>query len=123
MTPIVRTIHRDALVSKVAGILNIERISGAPLVDNEGDMVGIITETDLNDLELIGGNPYVTKAWEVACSDVVTIPVSASLQEAARTILDTQVRNLIVTDGATPVGVLSVADLVRFVERQDGRVF
>jgi len=117
-----RTIHRDAFVSKVAGILNIERISDAPLVDNRGHMVRIITETDLNDLELIGGNPHVTRAWEVACSNVITIPLSASLQEAAQTILDTQVRNLIVTDGATPVGVLSVSDLVRFVDRQNRRM-
>ncbi|MEN8762479.1 MAG: CBS domain-containing protein [Thiogranum sp.] len=119
MTPSVRTIHRDAVVSRVASILSTERIVGAPLVDNGGDMVGIIMEADLDHLDLIGGNPNITRAWEVACSDVVTIPVSASLQEAARTILDTRVRNLIVTDGMTPVGVLSVSDLMRYAERQN----
>jgi len=119
MTPSVRTIHRDAVVSRVASILSTERIVGAPLVDNGGDMVGIIMEADLDHLDLIGGNPNITRAWEVACSDVVTIPVSASLQEAARTILDTRVRNLIVTDGMTPVGVLSVSDLMRYAARQN----
>jgi len=119
MTPSARTIHRDAFVSRVASILNTERIVGAPLVENGGDVVGVITEADLNHLDGIGGNPQVTKAWEVACSDVVTIPVSASLQEAARTILDTRVRNLIVTDGMTPVGLLSVSDLMRYAERQN----
>jgi CBS domain-containing protein len=119
MTPSVRTIHRDAVVSRVASILSTERIVGAPLVDNGGDMVGIIMEADLDHLDLIGGNPNITRAWEIACSDVVTIPVSASLQEAARTILDTRVRNLIVTDGMTPVGVLSVSDLMRYAARQN----
>jgi len=121
MTPCV-PIHRDAFVSKVAGILNMERISRAPLVDNEGYIVGIITESNLNDLERSSGNRYLTKAWQVASSDVVTLPASASLRDAAQTILDTQVRNLIVTDGATPVGLLSVSDLVQFVDDQIRRV-
>ena len=122
MVPTVRTIHRDAFVSKVIGILNIENISRAPLVDNEGYIVGIITQTDVDDFELSGGNPQLTMAWQVACSDVVTLPASASIRDAAQTILDTQVRNLIVTDKGTPVGVLSVSDLVTFVDRQIRRV-
>lgn len=118
MVPTVRSIHRDDFVTKVEGILNTEHISCAPLVDNDGELVGLITQADLNDLERNGGNPYLTKAWEIACSEVVTLPVSASLSDAAQTILDTQVRNLIVTDGGTPVGMLSVSDLVDFVDHQ-----
>ena len=53
---------------------------------------------------------------------MVTLPASASIRDAAQTILDTQVRNLIVTDKGTPVGVLSVSDLVTFVDRQIRRV-
>ena len=118
MTPCRRTIHRDALVSRVAGILNRERISGAPLVDNHGCVVGIITQADIEDLAFNGGSPYLTQAWEVACMNVVTLPASATLREAAQTILDTQVRNLIVTDRGTLTGLLSVSDIVQFVDEQ-----
>ena len=118
MTPCTRTVHRDAFVSKVAEIFNREQISGAPLVDNDGHIVGIITEWDVNNLELSAGNPNLTQAWQVACPDVVSLPASATLRDAAQTILDTKVRNLVITDGETLAGLLSVSDIVQFVDDQ-----
>lgn len=115
MTPTVVTMHRDKSVSEVEGLFVDHKISGAPLVDDEGELTGFISKSDVNRFEFTGGDPYSTKAWEIAHPKVITIETSASIEEAARRMLDEEVHRLIVTDAKKMVGVLSALDLVKLV--------
>lgn len=46
MSQPVRTVHPDTPLAEAAHLMVSERISGLPVVDNEGRMVGLITEAD-----------------------------------------------------------------------------
>ncbi|MDD3879883.1 MAG: CBS and ACT domain-containing protein [Syntrophomonas sp.] len=52
------TIHQDAFIEQAAKLLRDNRISGLPVIDDEGRMVGIITQSDLSDafLYILGVN-------------------------------------------------------------------
>jgi len=41
------TVQEDATIEELAGILTENHISGAPVVNKEGKMVGIVTDADL----------------------------------------------------------------------------
>lgn len=120
MTESVQTIHRDAYVSEVAGIFDAQKISGAPLVDDANDPVGVISKTDVSHFEFIGGDPYSARAWEIASPSVITIEVSASLEEAARTMLEHNVHRVIVVEDGKIVGILSSLDFVALVAKGEG---
>jgi predicted transcriptional regulator len=75
MTPTVITMHRDKSVSEVQGLFVDQKIGGAPLVDDEGKLTGFVSKSDVNRFDFTGGDPYSTKAWEIAHPKVITIEV------------------------------------------------
>lgn len=118
MTPTVVTIHRDKSVSEVEGLFVDRKISGAPLVDDDGTLTGFISKSDVNRFDFTGGDPYSTKAWEIAHPKVIAVDVSASIEEAARRMLDEEVHRLVVTDAKQMVGVVSALDFVRLIAEE-----
>ena len=112
MSPNVRTIECDAFVSVVAGILDAEKIGGAPLVDEEGAIVGVISKSDIVHFEYVGGDPIEARVSEIASPHLITIDVSSPLADAAQKMLEEHVHRLIVIDGEAVVGVLSSLDFV-----------
>jgi len=47
MTRTITTIDQDATVGEAAKLMMEKKISGLPVIDNEGKLVGIITESDI----------------------------------------------------------------------------
>lgn len=115
MSESVCTIHRDKLVCEVEGIFVANEISGAPLVDDDGRMVGIISKSDVHRFDFNGGDPYEARAWEIAHPRVITIAASAPVTEAARKLLDEHVHRMVVTDGEAIVGIISSFDFVKLM--------
>jgi acetoin utilization protein AcuB len=52
------TIYQDAYIEQAARILRDNKISGLPVVDDNSNLIGIITQTDISDafLEILGIN-------------------------------------------------------------------
>ncbi len=113
MSPTVNTIHRDKLVCEVEGFFVANDISGAPLVDDDGKMIGVITKSDVNRFNFTDGDPSYARAYEIATPNVITVSASAPVREAAHQILDAHVHHLIVVDGSDMIGMLSTFDFVK----------
>jgi CBS domain-containing protein len=123
MTSGVLTIDRDTRVSVVAGILEDERIGGAPLTDVTGSIVGIVTKSDIVHFEFVGGDPIEARVHEIASPRPIKIDASRPLAEAAQMMLEEQVHRLIVVDGESAVGILTSMDFVALSleSEQNGR--
>lgn len=112
-------VGRDASIEEAAGLLHANSISGLPVVDDAGALVGVISQSDLVDImetavgRLIRTRPSGLRVGELMSSPAVTIPMTVSLAEAARVMLGARVHRLVATDEAgRPVGVLSATDFV-----------
>jgi len=64
MTTEVITIHKDKPVCEVEGLFVAHKISGAPIVDDNGDLTGVISMSDVIRFNFIGGDPNYASAWE-----------------------------------------------------------
>ena len=109
----------DTPLKAVAGRLDSEGINALVVVDESGDLSGIVSQTDL------------VKAWDrdwenmvaedVMTPDVVTIVADIPVLAAVEMMVDNQIHRVVITQGGLaprrPVGVLSMTDVVREMAR------
>jgi CBS domain-containing protein len=89
-----------------------ERNVGAVLVTEDGRVTGIFTERDVL-RTVAAGVSQETAVSEHMTRAPETIESSDSIEQAAVLMIHGGFRHLPVVDGATPVGILSIRDLVR----------
>ena len=92
-------------------------------VDTTGAVVGVLSQTDLlraRVVEHLWVNLKRLAVRHVMTAPAITVPVSASLDDAAELMEQRRVHRLVVVgpDGTTPVGVLSVTDLVHVMAHE-----
>lgn len=101
-------------IANVDAVLRDYGISGVPVINRHGTIVGVYSLTDA--LRLKDINPDALRRYSI--SDVMTRPAitvdrEVSLQDAARLMMDHRVHRLVAVDEAgRPVGVLSAMDFV-----------
>jgi CBS domain-containing protein len=117
MTPDPVSISEAASLAEAANLLDSRKISGMPVVDLNGSLVGVLSQTDLIRAQ---ANPQFHDKWrglpvgEIMTKPALTILSTAGLDEAARLMGERRVHRLVVTDAAaTPIGIISASDLVR----------
>ena len=120
MAPSPVTIQAESSLAQVAETLAEYDVSGLPVVDRGGAVIGVISQTDI--VRLRGGS-MPTSGWhgllvrDLMTHPAITVPASASLHEAARLMTEHRVHRLVVVaerDGG-PIGVISESDVVREV--------
>ena len=109
----------DAAIEEAARLLHANSISGLPVVDTFGALVGVISQTDIVGVldspvgRLIRTRPSGLRVGELMTSPALTVPLTGSVLEAARLMVDSRVHRLVATDDdGRQVGVLSAIDLV-----------
>ena len=117
MTPNPVSISEADSLAEAVGLLNSNKISGMPVVDPSGELVGFLSQTDLIKAQ---ANPQLQANWrglavgQIMTKPALTIPSTATLEQAARLMAERRVHRLVVTDAtATPIGIISASDLVR----------
>ena len=118
MDAVVPTLSPDTQIVSAVDFLLRHRVTGAPVVDSDGKLLGIITETDLLRLvtEGIEGNPP-TKATvsEYMTPNVVTVPPNVDIYYVAGIFLNNKFRRLPVVENGKIVGAITRYDLLRVI--------
>jgi CBS domain-containing protein len=107
MTQNVVTFNEDTPLEEVAQTLSRKRITGAPVVDGEGVVVGIISETDV-----------FTKrglvARDIMSGNVISVTEEMGIDEAAKLLVGERIRRVPVISRGKMVGLLSRSDVLDF---------
>jgi CBS domain-containing protein len=135
MTREIISVRPDTTVAEAIRMMLDNRISGLPVIDEAGRLVGILTEGDLlrrgetgterhrpRWLEILMGpgrlaEEYVRthgrKIGEVMTRDPVSVTPDTSLKEIVELMERRRIKRVPVLDGEAPVGIISRADLLR----------
>jgi CBS-domain-containing membrane protein len=141
MTRSVVSVRPDAPLREVARLLDEHRISGVLVVDDAGDLLGVVSEADFlveaqggtpghqsalsrllgrsGDAELPGDRTFAKTAAELMTSPVISIAPSALITEAAGLMTRERINRLPVVEEGRLVGIVTRADLVRSYVRSD----
>ncbi len=120
-------------------------IHGAPVIGNNGTLVGVVSRTDLARAVTEGAQDEPHLSWfrmatddgrtveswtdldpndfpggdrtvtDIMSHDVVTVDANLSVGRAAQVMIDNEVHRVLVTEGGEVVGILSATDLLRAV--------
>lgn len=120
MTPNPIAIRADAPLVEAASLLDSHHISGLPVVDAVGAVVGVVSQADLvraRATEHLWSNWPGLGVRHLMTQPALTIHASASVVVAAQLMESHHVHRLIVVgdDERTPIGIISTTDLVRAI--------
>lgn len=110
------SIMRTALLQDAVQLMKQNNIRHLPVVDDDGELVGFVTESDLRQFSfpsMIEDIPV----HQVMVTNPRTIDINASIEEAARIIHDKKIGGLPVMNGNQLAGVITASDLLSaFIE-------
>jgi len=96
------------------------RVGGVPVVAGDGRPVGIVSGADLVRSLLEGGTPPTT-AGEIMNRQLLALPITASIAQAAALMSYEGVDLLVITDlGGRVAGVVQALDIARWHARSAG---
>lgn len=118
----VRTVPSEASVAEVVVSLTDAHVSGMPVVDGNGRVIGVVSSSDVLTAEAEAEDPAArrdllenTAVREIMTPRPLTVAPGDDVREAARQMLYADVHRLFVTEGDQVVGVISTTDIVRAV--------
>lgn len=112
------TFKPDTSVLDAVHTLVKNRIAGAPVVDDAGNMVGMLSELDCLKVALQAGyyGEYGGPVSDYMSKDVQTVNMEMSIIDLAQRFLDSNFRRFPVTDKNRLVGQISRRDVLRALE-------
>jgi len=130
MTAEVATLNANDKLSIADDIMRLGRIRHLPVVDEDGGVIGIVSQRDLFRGALARALGYGEHAQskilgmllvkEVMTPTVATVSPDVPLAEAARTMLERKIGCLVVKDGDRLAGILTESDFVRALASRGG---
>jgi len=108
MSTNVVTVSPSMTVKELATLLAEKRISGVPVVDHEGNLVGVVSEADI--LSRRRGEETVRA---LMTSDVIAVGETESVNEIAMLLSLKRINRVPVLRDRKVVGVVSRTDIVK----------
>lgn len=133
MTAPVITVRADTPVRDAAALLLEHRITAAPVLDHDDELIGIVSEGDLvvgrfchdprsQQRPVENEPPGPRTVAEVMTTPVIALGPSADGADLAQTMLDCDIRSIPIVEGATVLGIVSRRDLLRTLVRDDDAI-
>jgi CBS domain-containing protein len=111
MSDSVVTTEPHKSIDHVRGMIGKSKVGAIPVVNTDGEPVGIVSSTDLIS-ELNGSSPISS----VMTEKVYTVPKYDDVSIAARVMRNHRIHRVVVTHEKKVVGILSAFDLLKLVE-------
>lgn len=131
MTSPAYSVHEDAPVKEALSLMATTKVTGLPVIDSGGKVVGIISESDLLQADLEPDpRAHMRMARRQGESDLPTVAQlmtarphtvreDSDVAELARTFANTSWKSVPVVRGEVLLGVVSRSDVIRAMNRSD----
>lgn len=104
-------------IDKVAHMMLEKGVGGCPIVDNEGKVLGVVSERDF--IKGAAGKRAGRRVQDIMSKEVISISPSTSIGNAAKVIIGKGVRRLPVIQNGGLMGVLRTTSILRFISDND----
>ena len=119
--------RRETPIQQVAQEMNEHDVSALVVVEENGNLAGVISRTDLVNARLY---EQYWKHWRgltagnIMTANVVTVAPEDTIDRASKLLANKKIHRLVVVEpvegGFNPIGILSITDLVRNLDMIEG---
>jgi len=146
MTTDVKTVSPETEITQAAKLLLSERINGVPVVNQTGELVGILCQSDLiaqqksipipslftlldgyipltllNRLDKEVEKIAATKVENAMTPDPITVDLDTDIEKVASLMVEKNYHTLPVVDGGNLVGIVGKEDVLRTLLSETGK--
>lgn len=114
MTDAVVVVGPNATIDEAISALLDHGVSGLPVVDEMGWLLGVVSEYDIIDL-VYTADMENTRVGDYMTREVRTLGPTASLDEAANIFCEKRIRRIPIVDHGRLLGIVARRDLIRFI--------
>lgn len=142
MTKEVYCVNLSTTLEEIAQLVISKRISGLPILDNNGKLVGVISKTDLltHGLEkelqsllsepdhqdeamelfdfdnLLGAEPSKVTVEQVMKTNVITASKNTSINEIVKLMLKHKIHRIIIVENDKVIGIVTPMDVLKMID-------
>ncbi|MBU3955955.1 CBS domain-containing protein [bacterium] len=113
MSTEVEMLNENSTLADAVSKLLTNEISGMPVVDAQGRLIGVISEKDIFDMAF-SGKLHETKAVEAMTREVVSFPPETDIRIIAKALSEKNYRRVpIINSSGLVVGIVSRRDILK----------
>ncbi|OGS47065.1 MAG: hypothetical protein A2539_08185 [Elusimicrobia bacterium RIFOXYD2_FULL_34_15] len=112
------TVHPGSTLKEAVKTILSKGISGLPVVDDSGKVIGIITEKDIINY-MISGNLHHALVSEAMSKNIVSVHTDTDLTKIALLFSEKGIKRVPVIDDGKLVGIISRRDMIRSIANEE----
>ena|SRR5262245_24514721 len=109
------TVTESMPLKDVARMFVEKKITGAPVVNAEGELVGVISETDIIRKTTSFGAWSPSTVGQIMTKPAVTVAPDETLQRVCELMYNRRIHRVVVAEGPRIKGILTTMDILRAI--------
>jgi len=109
------TVTESMPLKEVARMFVEKKITGAPVVNAEGELVGVISETDIIRKTTSFGAWSPSTVGQIMTKPAVTVAPDETLQRVCELMYNRRIHRVVVAEGPRIKGILTTMDILRAI--------
>lgn len=109
------TISEKTPLKEVTKMFSERRITGAPVVNEAGELVGVLSETDIIRKTSSIGAWSPNMAGQIMTKPAVTVAPDETLQRVCELMSNRHIHRVVVAEGAQIKGIITTMDILRAI--------
>jgi CBS domain-containing protein len=108
-------VDADTSLAELGALLLEQRISGLPVLSSEGELMGVVSKTDLlrHQADVNKSGKGVREVWEIMSAEVLSAGPDDDVRDVAKKMLERRVHRVVVFENTRMVGIASAFDFLK----------
>lgn len=114
----VLTVAETMPLKEVTKTFSEKRITGAPVTNEAGELVGVLSETDIIRKTTSIGAWSPKTAGQIMTKPAVTVAPNETLQRVCELMFNRRIHRVVVAEGKQICGIITTMDILRAIANQ-----
>ena len=118
MTKKLLGVKPDTTVQEASKIMMEFEVGSLVVINDEGNVVGFFTKSDVLRRVIVPGLPYTTPVKEIMTKELITVDANTPLGEVLRKMAEHRIKHILIEEEGKIVGIFTLSDLLEASRRR-----